>query len=334
MFAPRFPIVAALALSTALIAAPAVRAEKSAVTKPAAVAEAAPQELMLDTIVASVNSKPITLQDLCRRLQPPRSLTLEQASQDPEARAVLDQQIMDLLIEEEAESRKIGVSDAEVTDYISEVAARNKLSLEGFEKALADERKNLADYKHALRIEILKSKLSSSFVRGSVSVSDEEIDAYLSEHRELTKSGSKVRLRQILLRVDRMGDEEAHALIDRIAARVRGGEEFANLAEEFSQAPEAKDGGKLGLIAEEDLSPVLFDAIYPLKPGEISAVTKTDVGYHLFKLEERLVQKDDSSEKELREEARQGIEREKMQDRVSHYFSVDLFKLHTVDRKI
>lgn len=307
----------------------------SAVDSSSPQAFAATQELVVDAVVASVNGKPVTLQDVCSRLNPRRKLTLQEASFDPEARAALDGIIMELLIEAEAESKRIGVSDSEIDEYMAEVAARNNLSPEGFKKALEQEHKSLAEYKKLLRVDILRSKLSANFVRGSVSVSDEEIDSYLKEHSELSKSGSKIKLRQILIRNSADSDATAaEQTMKEIVAKLARGDDFAELAREFSQAPEASEGGLLGMIAEEDLSSELFDAIYPLKSGEVSAITKTPAGYHLFKLEERLIDKDADSEKQIRAEARRVLEQSKMQDRVEHYLSIDLFSAHTVDKKI
>ena len=64
---------------------------------------------------------------------------------------------------------------------------------------------------------------------------------------------------------------------------LNSGQDFAELAKTRSKGPNAEKGGDLGVIQKGDLLPELDNAIRKLKPGEISDVIKTDVGYHIIK---------------------------------------------------
>lgn len=61
------------------------------------------------------------------------------------------------------------------------------------------------------------------------------------------------------------------------------GKDFGEIAKEKSIGPNAKKGGDLGIIHKGDLLPELDDALRQLKPGQISGVLKSEVGYHIFK---------------------------------------------------
>ena len=298
----------------------------------------AAKEVLIDVVLASVDGKPITLQDLEKRLPRAKDLSLQDLSVDPEVKLVLESLIMEQVILHEAEERKLGVSNSEIEEYIEEVARRNNLSRDGFEAALAAENKSLEDYKKVLKIDILKSKLTSSYVRGAVTVSDEEIDKYLETQPHLTKSGAKVKLSQILVTLEGKSEEDALEQAENIRALLKGGKNFAELAANYSEGREALEGGSLGIIAEEDLNPVIFDAIFSLSPGEISEITRTPVGFHLFRLDERLVDKSDSEGKNaaaaIREEVRQMLLSGKMQSKMNSFFTEDIYKQHTIDRKI
>lgn len=297
-------------------------------------------EIIIDTIVASVDGKPISLQDVGKRLNPPRVLSSNDLSKDIEARSALDALIMEKLIVLEADARKLGVSNSEIEEYINEVATRNKLTRGAFEAALAQEHKSLDEYKKDLKVDILRSKLTSNYVRGAVSVSDGEVDAYIKEHPQYSSDSAKLRLRQIILRSDKHTEEEAKKILQEALDKVKSGEDFANLAKTMSESGEAADGGSLGLVAESDLTSAIFDAVFSLNPGEVSSIVKSPAGYHIFKVEERLApsksgdDKDSKQTNPIKEEVRKILYDQKVQEKMSTFFVNDLYKLHVVDKKI
>jgi peptidyl-prolyl cis-trans isomerase SurA len=76
----------------------------------------------------------------------------------------------------------------------------------------------------------------------------------------------------------RKGAEEVRALAVQ-------GADFPALAKEYSDDAESKEkGGNLGFFASAELTPNIAAAVRNLKPGEVSEVVPSDVGYHVFKL--------------------------------------------------
>ena len=62
-----------------------------------------------------------------------------------------------------------------------------------------------------------------------------------------------------------------------------GTKDFSELAKEKSIGPNAQKGGNLGIIHKGDLLPELDEALRKLKPGQISGVLKSEIGYHILK---------------------------------------------------
>ena len=84
---------------------------------------------------------------------------------------------------------------------------------------------------------------------------------------------------------ERVAKERADSLL--AAIRHEGGD-FAELARRFSQEPgAATSGGDLGWFGRGQMVKEFEDAAFALKPGEISAVVKTQFGYHILALEDR-----------------------------------------------
>jgi peptidyl-prolyl cis-trans isomerase SurA len=295
----------------------------------------APKDSVVNAVVASVDGKPITLQDLMKRLPTPRRLTLKEASLDPEANAALDGLIMESLVLQEAEAKRLSVGNEEIDQYIDEVAKRNSLSREGFEKALKQEGKNLTDYKNFVKFDILKSRLASNLMQAGVGVSDEDIEQYLKEHPELASSGTKVKLAHIVVSEDKHGSEGAQKILAEISKKADDGDSFMALARTLSDSPDAAEGGLLGIIAQKDLSSDIFEAISAVPSGNPSKPVRTAQGWQVFQvLEQYEDEKDDDARAKIVEEVRKSLQRQKLEQKMSSFFTAELMKAHAVDRKI
>jgi parvulin-like peptidyl-prolyl isomerase len=99
-----------------------------------------------------------------------------------------------------------------------------------------------------------------------------EIDAFIAAHPEYDTKAERARIEAIL-------------------ARVRAGEDFAKLADEFTEDPSGKGkGGDLGWFGRGMMVKPFEDAAFALKPGEVSSVVESQFGFHIVKLDERRTQ--------------------------------------------
>ena len=295
------------------------------------------KKLVIDAIVASVNGEPITLSDIEKVLGDNQKLTLDAASSDPEVRLVVEQLILERLIYEEAKERNLGVSDGEIERYIDEVTRRNRMDRASFEAALKKEGKTITGYKEQIKTEILKTKIASGFMQSGVAVSEDEIDEHIKELPALNKSGAKVKLSQIFISTADRSEEAARREIEKAQTELEEGSSFSTVAKSMSEGVEASEGGSLGVIPEEDLGMTIFDALFGLEEGEVTSIVTSENGLHLFKLEERFVQSEDDEEEvndSLRGEIREQLKRRKLEERMQEFFTLELQKLHAVDKKI
>jgi peptidyl-prolyl cis-trans isomerase SurA len=77
--------------------------------------------------------------------------------------------------------------------------------------------------------------------------------------------------------------EEARKLIEEVAARLKKGEDFAELAREISDCPSGKRaGGDLGTFPKGRMAPPFEKATIALEPGEVSDIVETDFGFHVI----------------------------------------------------
>ncbi|HEX6994557.1 MAG TPA: SurA N-terminal domain-containing protein [Gammaproteobacteria bacterium] len=83
-------------------------------------------------------------------------------------------------------------------------------------------------------------------------------------------------------------DEQTRARAEALVERIRGGEDFAALAKEYSDDPgTASAGGSLGWITRGMLDAAFTDALYAMaEVGDVSDPVKTDFGWHIIRFDD------------------------------------------------
>lgn len=113
--------------------------------------------------------------------------------------------------------------------------------------------------------------------------SDQALKKYYDEQIGQLKPVEEVRARHILVE----GEEDAK----KIAARLKGGEDFAKIAKEASKDPgSGAEGGDLGFFTKDRMVPEFAEAAFAMKPGEISQPVKSQFGWHVIKVEDKRAQ--------------------------------------------
>ncbi len=83
-------------------------------------------------------------------------------------------------------------------------------------------------------------------------------------------------------------DAEALALALEIRQRLLDGEDFAELARQYSDDPgSAEQGGDLGWVGRGRFVPEFEEVAFSLEPGEISEPVRTQCGYHIIQVLEK-----------------------------------------------
>ena len=113
-------------------------------------------------------------------------------------------------------------------------------------------------------------------------------------------------VRHILIKLSEIVSEsDAQIRMDRIKERLDNGVDFAELAKQNSEDGSASNGGDLGWVNPGDTVPEFEKVMKELKPGEISAPTRTPFGWHIIQVLER--RKQDMTQDSSRLKARQEI---------------------------
>ncbi|HID38634.1 MAG TPA: parvulin peptidyl-prolyl isomerase [Calditrichaeota bacterium] len=107
----------------------------------------------------------------------------------------------------------------------------------------------------------------------------------------IDRKGEKVRTRHILIQAMPTENDEQRVIqeLKEIRQRILNGEDFSELALEYSDDENVKDDkGILGTFETDKMVlPQFREQIKKLKPGEVSEPFKTDFGYHILYLKDR-----------------------------------------------
>ena len=258
---------------------------------------------IVDRIVAVVNDDIITLSQLHKAVQPYlKQVAVSQRSESAKEQMVeaIEKEMLNTLIDrtltrQEAARQKISVSDAEVQSAIDNFKRQNGLDQEAFEKGLEAEGISLEEYRDRVREDLMQSLLVNRVIRSRIIVTQTEIEAYYHTHPEKFKGEEKYHLRNIL------AASESDA--EQVLTKLDQGLSFPEAARQFSKAPNAGDGGDLGMFDIDTFNDAVRAAVKPLKPGEYSRVISTNQGFQIIFVEEIL----DSGGKTL-EQARDEIQ--------------------------
>lgn len=277
-------------------------------------------------VAATVNGRPVTYTQLEHAIaaqfpNAPLKATADQTTQLrlETLRALIDNEIL----LQRAEKEGLLASDADVDAKFNEEKA--PYTQEQFQKLLDQRKMSVADLKAQIRRDLSVQKLFNKEIGSHISISDSDVAAFYNANKSsFNLAENKVHLAQILvtptpdsnvnnLKNDKaQTDQQARSKIQTIEMRVHQGEDFATVAQNYSEdANTAPNGGDLGFVGEsalEKVNPELKRVILDMTPGQVSPVLHTPEGYRIIKL----ISKEPAGQRQLsdprvQEEIRQGL---------------------------
>ncbi len=193
------------------------------------------------------------------------------------------------------EDREVDMTlDDRLSSVISQVGGEDKLEAY-YGKPIRQIRR---DYRKQVRESLLVDRLRSQKMM-NVSVNRSEVEAFYERNKDqLPQVPQQTDLAHILVEIapDEEAQETAKALADSLFTLLIIGEEFADLAMEYSDdAASGAKGGLLGATERGDLVPAYEEVAYALEEGEISEPVLSRFGYHIIKLNWRRGEKINTS---------------------------------------
>lgn len=214
-------------------------------------------------------------------------MKLDSTQVDTLRNRVLESLIARELLFQEAQKAGIVVSDEDLAKEISYVSSQYP-NEEAFKQAL--ESQGITE--ETLKKQYARNVAIRNFVDEKAAklppVSAEEKTKYYEEHKKEYEHEEQVGARHILVSAKEGETADSLAMkqakIEELLARVNKGEDFSELAKQFSDCPSAPKGGDLGYFARGRMVKPFEETAFSLKDGEVSGIVKTVFGFHIIQV--------------------------------------------------
>jgi len=250
----------------------------------------------MDKIVAIVNDTIITQSDVNRVLS---AIEAEYAAiytdsdelnkQLNEVKVnIVSQMVEEKLVLTEAKRYDIEVGEDVIASRIDALKVHYPNEIL-FEQALSAQSLTLKDLQDRFYNQEIMKRAVDYFIRSKVRVEPLEIQEFYKEHKQELLVPEKARVSSILIRIEEESDErKALKISRRVLERLNKGEDFSNLVKLYSQGTNIEEGGSLGFIERGDLIKEIDEAVFELEVGEFTDAIKTEQGYRIFKMDEKM----------------------------------------------
>ncbi len=194
--------------------------------------------------------------------------------------------------------------DTNITVSVSEVQAgvenriemmlrQNRITLEQLEQILREQQGiSLTKFKSELRTqirqELMKQKVQQLYASPST-ITKKDIQTFYRQYKDsLPAAGESIRLSKITIRCDPSTEirQKAYNEIKAIKEKLDNGADFAETARQFSDGPNAENGGDLGFVSKGTLGLLEFEEkVFSMDVGQISEPFETRLGFHVVTVE-------------------------------------------------
>lgn len=278
--------------------------------------------ILLDKVMAIVNKEVITWSDLYKAMEFEATDEIKAMKDEDRRRFFKENESMFLegLIDmrlqlQEAAKAGVSASDEDVNRAIENIKKKYSMTDEAFKDAIGKEGFTLAEYRKKLSEQITISRIVDQDVKSKVLVTEGEIDKYIAGHKELEKESEGFNISHIFLKGSRVKGQGSSDDIKRleekaldIYKKIKAGENFAELARQYSEDASASIGGELGFIRKSDMSNDFLNVLSKMKAGDASEPFWGGNGIHIIRLNDK---REIKSPQELREAVRQKLLDEK-----------------------
>ena len=272
-------------------------------------------------VVATVNGHPIFQTDVDKAYTAQLATNPQQQTPSPDQADslklnILHTLIIEAIIDQRAAKEGLTATDAEVDAKLAEMKA--PYTEDQFQTKLKAANLTLDELKRDVRRSLTQTKLLNKEINSRITVTDADVTNYYNAHKaDFNLIEPAYHMAQIEVTDQSSGqpgnmqnnkatsDDEARKKIQAIKNRIDSGEDFGELAANFSERPDtSSNGGDMGFVSESQLKtdPAIYAAITHLKAGESTDIipqmdpaTQKIGGYSIFKL----IGKDAAGQREL-----------------------------------
>lgn len=284
----------------------------------------------LDQMVAVVNDDLITRSELDRAMTAAKAQVSQAANGPMPSDKALEKQVLQQLINKKlqlqvATQAGIKISNEEVDQAIQSIASQNSVTVEELYSHLEKTGMATASYRNEIRDQITLQKLQQHEIAGKVTVTPEEVNAFMKSNSFRINGTNEYHLQDILIPTSDMPTPAeiaaARTRAESVMQKLRGGADFSALAKTESRGETALQGGDLGWRKLPEIPSAFSDEVTNMKKHDLAGPIQTPNGFHILYLTD--LRKLDESNKTLadRKTVESMLLQQKFETAVQNYVS-------------
>ena len=200
---------------------------------------------------------------------------------NPPSKEILREEIIEKLVLDELQlqmATRVGIriSDAELNQTFIRIASGNNMELEEFIDYLRSQGTSYENLRENIRRQMLIQRVQQGRVSSEVSITDKEFEGFLQTDDSIKSLEPEIQLGQILVKTK----EEANEIL----LKLDSGEDFQQLAINFSKSSSARNGGLLEWKRPSEMAELFANAVDGKDKNWISKPLESGAGFHIIKL--------------------------------------------------
>lgn len=239
---------------------------------------------------AVVNDAVITGTDVDQRvalIAAANNTKIEGEERDRLKLQVLRQLIDETLQVQEAKTKEIAITPAELNQSFDRVAANFKMSPAQFRQYLRQNGSSERSLKRQIEGELAWQRYLRRQVQPFVNVGEEEVKSIL-DRLEQSKGATEYNLKEIFLRAEGGQEAATQANAQRLLGEIgKGDRPFGFFARNFSDASTKAVEGDLGWVRAEQLPAELAQAAAEMQPGQVAGPVPVPGGFSILFLADK-----------------------------------------------
>lgn len=262
---------------------------------------------VVEKTVAIVNSELVLesdFKDLEKRI-PKQGMVDEALLSDKPAtslkgdrKAQLNYLINEKILQSEIKRLNLAITEDRVNSEIKEMARKNQVNEAELAQVIRQQGVTMEEYKRFLKDSIEKRSLLDAEIISKLRISDEDaLNEYLRSNPNSRPSIDEFSVSHIFFNPKKGGVEASIKRAETVLAKLRNGENFETLAQQYSEDPNFSAGGALGTFKSGEFLPEIEEAISNLKNNETTPIVKSRMGFHIVKLTGKKLTTDPKFEK-------------------------------------
>ena len=250
------------------------------------------EEQVLDGIAAVVNGEVITFSQV-RELVVARETALRQSLRGKELEdkiketrlAAINDLIDRQLVLQDFQKNKFNIPEYAVDDHINTIIREqfqgDRLA---FIRTLQAQGYTLQRFRKVETDKMIVQAMRQRAVKTDPILSPSKVEQFYQEHRAEYTTPEQVKLRMLVLHKD---SPDAKKVAEEIRAKVKSSDDFAKMAQMYSEDASKETGGDWGWIERTTLNESLSTPAFALKPGHVSKVLEVGDNYYLLYVDAR-----------------------------------------------